>query len=183
MRTLIIPDIHLGKDTRHHDCRAEKHRRPPDSAFISLICPAISTLRVDGWPLVSDSRTAFDSNTQNAHQLKASGRLRSAVTAQLSGSPSNNPDCHRLNARCSSRKKSAIVLPARFPFSVWQLQGICFRARRAGNGESGDGRRGVRGSGSDLVEMQPRPSIGDKHPHRGDCGGLTSASAAAMSSS
>ena len=73
MRTLIIPDIHLGKDTRHHDCRAEKHRRPPDSAFISLICPAISTLRVDGWPLVSDSRTAFDSNTQNAHRLTASG--------------------------------------------------------------------------------------------------------------
>ena len=27
------------------------------------------------------------------------------------------------------------------------LQGICFRARRTGNGQNGDGRRGVRGSG------------------------------------
>jgi len=27
------------------------------------------------------------------------------------------------------------------------LEGICFRARRTGNGQNGDGRRGVRGSG------------------------------------
>ena len=36
--------------------------------------------------------------------------------------------------------------------------------------------------GPDLVEMQQRPGIGDKQPHCGGCGGLTSASAAAMSS-
>ena len=110
----------------------------PDSAFISLICPSISLKRVDGWALVSDSRAPVDANTPNAHRLKASGCLRSGATTQLSGKSSNNPGSHGLNARCSSREKSAFV---------W-LQGNHFRARRTGDGQNGDRRRGGRGSGA-----------------------------------
>ena len=52
-------------------------------------------------------------NTRNAHRLAASGRLRSSGSTQLSGRSSNNPICNGCNARCSSRKKSAFVLPTR----------------------------------------------------------------------
>ena len=41
-------------------------------------------------------------------------------TAQLPAKSSNSPGWNGSNARCSSRKKSAFVLPARFPFNVWQ---------------------------------------------------------------
>ena len=76
-----------------------------------------------GWMDCRSSRIherPSDSNTRNAHRLKASGRLRSAATAQLSGRSSNRPGWNGFNARCSSRKKSAFVLPFRFPFNVWQ---------------------------------------------------------------
>ena len=67
-----------------------------------------------------DHEQPSDSNARNAHRLKASGRLRSAATAQLSGRSSNRPGWNGSNALCSSRKKSAFVLPFRFPFNVWQ---------------------------------------------------------------
>ena len=36
-----------------------------------------------------------------------------AATAQLPAKSSNKPGCHGFNALCSSRKKSAFVLPTR----------------------------------------------------------------------
>ena len=63
----------------------------PDSAFITRIWPSISAPRVEGLALVSASRTAFDFNKRNAHRLIASGRLRSAATAQRSGRSSKRP--------------------------------------------------------------------------------------------
>ena len=55
-----------------------------------------------------------DSNTRNAHRLGASGRLRSArfSAVQFSGSSSNRPGCHGLNAPEKSHPK-CVVTPRR----------------------------------------------------------------------
>ena len=92
----------------------------PDSSFNSHNYPSISTPKVEDLALVSDSRTAFQ--FQHAKRLPARGHraFTFGAAAQISGSASTRPGCHGLNARCSSRKKSAFVLPARFPLSVWQ---------------------------------------------------------------
>ena len=57
-----------------------------------------------------------------------------------------------------------------FHLSVWLL-GICFRARRTGNGQNGDGRRGVRGSvlagDEDVVLLDcPRSGVKERRDER-----------------
>jgi len=45
----------------------------PDSAFNRLIWPSISSLRVEGWALASDSQTSLISNARNAHRHEPAG--------------------------------------------------------------------------------------------------------------
>ena len=91
-------------------------RRNPIAVFRfnTRICPSISGAKVVGCALVSLSQTAFW--FQRAKRPPALGPWSLAFN-KLGSSPgmsSKRLGCHGFDAFCSSRKKSAFVLPARY---------------------------------------------------------------------
>ena len=62
------------------------------------------------------------------------------------------------------RHCSFIFLTAKLLLVPIVMQGNCFRARRAGNGQNGDGRRGVSGLGGARGEKSMKRA-GDAAPH------------------